>query len=401
MVGKAKMRVLFVDDEAMVLQMLRLATAAQRNEWETAFAQSGTEALELMAKQPFDVVVSDMRMPGMSGAQLLNETLRLHPATFRIILTGFVEQDEASKCIGSTHQFLSKPFELQTLRGVLSRANRVRELLRRHEVRTLVARNGSLPSIPELYFKILEALQAPDCPVERIAEIVKTDPAMTAKMLQLVNSAFFGFARQVANAEEAVMLLGTGRIRSLALTLHLFSVFDFDPKDGFSIEQIWNHSLRVAQMAERIARQEEANEVVVDQAFTAGLLHDLGMLMLANDAQFNYTETLGRARRENRLLEDLEREVYQGSHAEIGAALLDLWSLPLGLVEAVLWHSAPSGAQQTSFSAVTAVSIANFLAQEANPESSWGPPCGLDIASLERLGLQERVEVWREAVRGL
>jgi HD-like signal output (HDOD) protein len=118
-----------------------------------------------------------------------------------------------------------------------------------------------LPSIPRVYFEILSALQNPDCSAEEIGQIVSTDPALTTKLLQLVNSAFMGFAREVSNAEEAVMLLGTGTIRSLALGLHAFSAFTSSPLTDQTLQRFWDHSARVARLG-RSSRLDEWREQV-------------------------------------------------------------------------------------------------------------------------------------------
>jgi putative nucleotidyltransferase with HDIG domain len=394
--GLAKMRILFVDDEEMVLRMLRIAVASMREAWEASFVTSGREALDLLAKETFDMVISDMRMPGMTGAQLLNEVFRLYPGTFRVILTGFVEQEKVMETVGTAHQFLSKPFQLDSLKELLLRAASLRQRLRGQQARVLVSKTGCVPSIPEVYFKILDALQAPECPVERIGEIAATDPGLTSKILQLVNSAFFGFASQISSPSEAVILLGTGTIRSLALTCRLFSAFKVEHSNYFSVEQVWTHSLRVARLAERISRVERANNLIVDQAFTAGLLHDIGKLILANSFASAYLELVGRSVKDQRPLSEIEGEALKTTHAEVGACLLQLWGLPSSLVEAVLWHEQPASASVEGFSAVTAVHVANFLDHEANSHAGDGSPTPLDAAYLARINLGQRLDLWRE-----
>jgi putative nucleotidyltransferase with HDIG domain len=390
------MRILFVDDEEMVLRMLRLAVASMQGQWEASFAASGPEALDSLARQPADIVVSDMRMPGMNGAQLLNEVFRLHPETFRVILTGFVEQERVMETVGTAHQFLSKPIQLDALKELFRRADSLRQRLENRQTRLLISQTGCLPTVPDIYFKILNALQEPDCPAERIADIAATDPGLTSKLLQLVNSAFFGFASPVSSPKEAVMILGTGTIRSLALTCRLFSAFKLDASSALTLDQVWNHSCRVARMAEHIARLEHSNHAIIEQAFTAGLLHDLGKLILAQAIGPDYAALVRQAQREKCVLGELEKKVLGTSHAEIGASLLQLWGLPSPLVEAVLYHEAPEDGAPDGFSALIAVHVANVLDHEAHNGSSDGAPRIVDSACLHRLNLKERFEKWRE-----
>src|SRR5207249_1724277 len=110
--------------------------------------------------------------------------------------------------VGATHQFLAKPCQLSAIEATLNRVRGLRELVRSEPIQKIVTRKDSLPSIPAVYFKLVEALQNPNCPTEGIGEIVAGDPGLTAKILQLVNSSFFGFAREVSSVGDAVMLLG-------------------------------------------------------------------------------------------------------------------------------------------------------------------------------------------------
>jgi putative nucleotidyltransferase with HDIG domain len=417
--NQSKTRILFVDDEPIILELLRLSVSSMKGEWETAFAKSAEEALGLMENgrpsqsdaasvqaltpadqpragaaetDPFDIVVTDMQLPGISGAQLLNEVMRRFPATIRIILSGYGDQELVMKCVGSAHQFLLKPFKLADLKSALKRINGLKERLHSAEIQRLVGRKEFLPSVPDVYFKVLDALQNPDCPVERIGKIVDTDPAVTIKLLQLVNSAFLGFAREVSSADEAVMILGTGTIRSLVLSLHLFSVYSASKPESGSLEKVWSHSVRVGRLAQRIARLEGADEKVVEESFTAGLLHDVGKLILSENPSVNYLQVVARAREGKLRLVDAERAAFEATHAEVGAYLLDLWGLPLPLVEAVAWHHEPARVSEPVFGPLTAVHVANVLDQKTTcPE---GVADELDGDYLEQLKLGGRIEAW-------
>jgi HD-like signal output (HDOD) protein/CheY-like chemotaxis protein len=392
-----KTRVLFVDDEPTILELLDLTVAGMSGAWETGLAESGEKALKLLEKDRFDVVVADMRMPGMNGAQLLNEVMRRHPTTSRIILSGYADQQELLRCIGATHQFLAKPCEVTVLQATLTRMRDLRDRLRGEEIQKLVIRKNAIPTIPEVYFKIAEALQKPDCPVELIAEAVAKDPGLTARILQLVNSAFFGYAREVSSAEEAVMLLGVGRIRSLALTAHLFTTFEAVVSEHWSVEQIWGHSIRTAQWAKKIAEIESDDDHAAEQAFTSGILHDAGKLLLMNNLLGDYLDILKLAAESHRPLAEVELEKLGTTHATVGAYLLDLWGLPMSLVEAVALHHEPTRASQMVFSPLTAVHAANVFENAAHPQGDPQAAPQLDALYLDQLSLGSRVEAWRGA----
>jgi putative nucleotidyltransferase with HDIG domain len=393
-----KTRILFVDDDPLVLRMLQLAVELLNGEWETDFVKSGTEALTRMSEQPYDAIVTDMCMPGMSGAELLNEVMRRHPSTIRLILSSFADEETVLLCVGAAHQFLSKPFRLEQLQASLDRIHLLRTRIANPEIRALVTKKGSLPSIPAVYFEILAALQNPDCPAHDIGDIVAKDPALTTKLLQLVNSAFFGFAEDVSSPNDAVMLLGVGTIRSLALTTQLFSAFSTKNFKNSPLQRVWTHSMRVGQLAKRIAQLETGNQEIMEEAFTAGTLHDVGKLILAENLPEVYSGIVVRAREQQRPLTELEQETLHATHAEAGAYLLDLWGLPTPLVEAVALHHEPARSASQEFSPLTAVHVGNILEHEENAadlKDNHGSVPQLDTEYLTRLGLADRFDAWR------
>ena len=393
--GIAKPRVLFVDDEPQLLRMLRLMML-RMPEWDASFVESGQAALALMEQKPFDIVVADMRMPEMNGAQLLNETMKRHPQTFRLILSGYADQDTVFKCVGSTHQFLSKPCSLELLRATLDRLCGLNKGLCSPEFQKIVTQISALPSIPKLYFSIIDALQDPNCSTATIGEIVAEDPGMTSKMLQLVNSAFFGFSGSVSSPAEAVQVLGTSRIRALTLSICVFSAFDEVKFKALSVEQIWNHSVQTAVGAQQIAFLESADDTFVEQAFTAGLLHDVGKLIMADKLPDAFLKVIDTARKEKRPIEIVEREQLGTTHAELGAYLLGLWGMPVPLVAAVAWHHNPER-DSSVFCPLTAVHVANSI---FNLERLLGCPASpINMDYLGAIGMADRLKDWTSALR--
>ncbi|MBM3879764.1 MAG: HDOD domain-containing protein [Verrucomicrobia bacterium] len=389
-----KTRILFVDDESSMLELLRLMMRTMADEWESSFVQSGAAALESMEQQPFDVIVTDMRMPQMTGAQLLNQVMRRYPQTVRIVLSAYADERTALESIGATHQWLQKPCPLPVLKSAVSRIHGLNRRLQRPEVRLLAARLSSLPSIPSVYFRMLEALESCDVSVETIGAILAEDPGLTAKVLQLVNSAFFGFARPVANGAEAVQLLGVGRILSLALAVNLFAGLEAAIFKNLPLQPLLDHSLLTGLWAGRIVQLEGGDRNLYNLAFTGGLLHDVGKLVLATNLPDPYRQTLAHAERTHVPLAEHEQNAFGATHADVGGYLLGIWGLPVPLVEAVALHHEPSKGIDTNFSPLTAIHVANALAVDQTGAKGWVGACPLDHSYLTALGLQARVPVW-------
>ena len=396
----AKTRILFVDDEPSMLRVLKMALRSMNNTWDMDFANSGEDALALIDVKNFDVVVTDMRMPGMNGAQLLNHVLRRHPHTIRIILSGYSDLSEVMNCVGLTHQFLEKPCSLDDLKDCLKRVTQVKTRLTNDKLCELTGSLKNLPSVPELYLEIADALQSPTASSQRIAEIASKDPAISAKLLQLSNSAFFGFSRKVFSVDEAVQLLGVGVIQSLAMAVPIFSSFSRGKCPAFPIDQIWEHSVETAAIGRRICSHDLDDSFMGEQAFCAGVLHDLGKIILADGLPDAYAAALKEAQDTHTPLYEVERKHFQTTHAEVGAYLLALWGLPIPLVEAVACHHHPRRCGTEEICLAGVVHIANALhhSQAAHPEIVPSP---VDTDYLKFTGLENQFATWRKELSEL
>ena len=233
-----KKRIIFVDDEPNLLKGLSRMLRPLREEWEMLFVGSGSDALAALEKDAFDVVVSDMRMPGMDGAQLLAEVAQRYPQIVRIVLSGHMDKEMIYRSVGRAHQYLAKPCDAARLKSTVARACTIRDSLADKFLKELVAGMKSLPSLPSLYIELVEYLQSPEASIQTVGKIIARDVGMTAKILQLVNSAFFGLSRKVGSPSQAVSLLGLDTIRALVLSVQAFSQFDETNLPGFHTESL-------------------------------------------------------------------------------------------------------------------------------------------------------------------
>ncbi len=387
-------RVLFVDDDPNVLEGLRRMLHAMRDTWHMAFVQSAAEAQEILAGDSYDVIVTDMRMPGLDGAALLAFVRDNYPHMVRIVLSGQADMESILRTVGPSHQYLAKPCDADTLRKTVDRACSLSSLLSREELKGLIARVGSLPSLPAVYTELVQELASEDASIHRIGEIVSKDVAMSAKILQLVNSAFFGLPRQVGSPSQAAALLGTETLRALVLSVHVFSQYDASRLPGVSIEQLWHHSSRTSVLAKRIAEMESAGKRCVEDAFIAGFLHAAGTLVLASGLQFGYLDAREMAESEGLPQHVAETRRLGASHGEVGGYLLGLWGLPNPVVEAVAFHDNPSDSEAPGFTPLTAVHVACALHCEAGTAAPI-QGTAVDLDYLAREGLSEHLDAWR------
>jgi putative nucleotidyltransferase with HDIG domain len=312
------------------------------------------------------------------------------------VLSGYADQLLIMRSVGVAHQYLSKPCDAETLRSLVTRALDLRALLANEQIKRLISRMSALPSLPSLYAEIVNELQSPDASIRRVGDIIAHDPCMTAKILQLVNSAFFGIRRVISNPMDAATFLGLETIQSLVLSLNAFAKFEACRIPGCSIEQIWSHSMATGVLAKKIMEGENAGKVQITEAFTAGLLHDLGKLVLAANLPQEYSEVLARSARDQATLQDAEREVIGSTHAEVGAYLLGLWGLPDPIIEAVALHHHPSDCAEKVFGPLCAVHVADALDSEHPSRRKHATPSAQpDLAYLSAIGKADRLDDWR------
>jgi HD-like signal output (HDOD) protein len=346
-------RVLFVDDEPAILMSLRNLLHRERRRWDMVFVGSGASALDEMRKEPFDVVVSDMRMPQMDGATLLTQIQDESPATVRIVLSGHADREAIVRALPALHQLLSKPCDTNTLRGAIERAMELDARSHDRVIREVIGRIDKLPSPPAIFDELAGVLTSARPSVDEVTRIVESDPATCAKILQLVNSAYFGRGHSTASIPRAVAELGTEQLRYVALTASVFSSTPAVALPGFSIETIQHSSAKVAQIARSLVSGYRG-----DEAFAAGLLHDVGQIVLAIGMPDAYTDVMRRVH-DGEEIETVEREVFGASHADVGAGLLQIWGLPSAIVDPVRFHHSPENAPDSTRDIAVAINFAD------------------------------------------
>jgi putative nucleotidyltransferase with HDIG domain len=379
-------RVLLVTDDPSAQRAFRQALAPVQREWEIAAAR-GTEALRRLDGPPFDALVVDAHLAGVECTDLLVEVRRRYPPMARIVLAETDRPGELVRFVAVAHRVLPKPCDPPELLGAIQRAHSLRELLGNPALASVVGRLSSVPALSTLYTRIADELMMPDFSLAAVGELVAQDLGIAARLLQMANSALVGLRRAATTPNQAVKILGADLTRTLVLAADLFSRYNPASLRPFSIEALWEHSQKVAELAGMIAHDQRADERVVRESALAGLLHDIGRLTFASQLAGPYKEVLNVMRRESVPTEEAERRVLGTSHAEVGAYLLGLWGLPDALVEAVAWHHNPGACPGTTFTALTAVHAADAIVRAetgAKPDADY----------LARLGLTDRWVHW-------
>lgn len=389
-------KILFVDDEPHILEGLRNLLRRFRKQWKMSFAEGGEEALKILECEHFDVLVTDMRMPGIDGSELLKIVKQDYPHLVRIVLSGYTELEAAMRAVPVAHQFLTKPCDADHLLEVVERACGLQSLIDDEMVKKIVGKLDKLPSLPKTYSKITEALAQDEVDAKVITAIIEKDMSMCAKILQMVNSAFFRSALPVTNIEFAIVRLGFETVKNLVLGVEIFESAKLvsESAEWFSVEHLQEHS----QLSANIARQMFQDTQKSDDAFMAATLHDIGELVLAI-AQPRYLQKVYELSKEkNQPIQVIEKKLTGVTHAEIGAYLLGLWGLPYPIVEAVANHHEPARSKSKEFDLVGSSYFAANLASEMLNNESEGDDyqVNLDSEYIDRVEISEsQINQWR------
>ena len=387
--------ILFVDDEPNLLDGMKRNLRTMRREWQIQFVGSGPEAIGILENKPVDVIISDMRMPDMDGVALLNLVMNRYPHVVRIILSGQSDKMEVLKSVVPAHQFLSKPCDPDTLKSTISRALALRAVIGDENLRKLVSKIGALPALPEVYLELVDEIESDSSTAESVGKIVSKDVGVSADLLKTVNSSFFGFTRNITKPEEAVALLGIDLIKGLVLSFNLMSVFKQHGPASFSVKELWRHSHTVAGVARRLVKELKRSPKEADEAYLAGLLHDIGKLILAQHLPSQLEEMLDQAKAEGRPFHEAEYAGMGTSHAEIGAYLMGLWGFSESVVEAVSLHHRPGNERQDQPSILTLVHVADCLEHQLTLDRGGLVPPELSLEHLAAVGCLEKMEDWQ------
>ncbi len=366
------LKVLLVDDEAAILSGLARILCMYEPTWDVRTASEAEGALEMLTQFPADVVVSDVRMPKMTGDRFLGEVRDRYPNVVRILLTGHADECASLRSIGTAHRFLCKPCQAELLVKSIGESSSLRKLLSHPDLIRLAGSANSLPAAPSLYIKLRHALNDPNCSADQVGDIVAKDVAMSAKVLQIVNSSFFGLGRPVSSPSQACMVLGTDTLSSIVAMADGFSRFGSVSVGGLSIEELQSHSLAVGALTRKIAALRPETAPYMEIALLAGLLHDAGKLLLAS-ARPDYANVLKASAAVQKPVDMVERKLWGCGHGEVGGYLLGLWGLSDPIVEAVAFHHRPEEAPSPGFNLAHCVHLADLLCRQGGSENLSAP----------------------------
>src|SRR5688572_8767750 len=391
-------RILVLIDDATALAQAEALFSQLPDRWKVHVTQTTENALCLLDQVQFEVIFVDLKAGAFASVQFLHQVWLKHSSTIHFLMSDNMAPDLMVTCALGPHQVLLKPVDGQGIRNALERAQLIDRLFQHKDVQSLVSRIRTFPSRPTIYAEVIRELRSSTASAQTVGELVSRDLAISTKLLQITNSAFFGFNRPVEKLGDAVLLLGMETTASLILGIEAFSQLDNVKLKYFSSDHVWKHCQIVANSARAITEHVTQDADLAHEAYTAALLHDIGKLALAVNLDEAYRDALNLGREKNVPAWEVERQAFGATHAEAGAYLLSLWGLPAGVIEAVASHHLPARELSSEFTALTALHLANALENSINNQRPGEEP-KLDLDYPTELRIIEQLDTFRDLVQ--
>jgi putative nucleotidyltransferase with HDIG domain len=395
-----KKNILLVDEDALVLKALKRSLRRFKDQCNVFYAQSATEALEQLDQDVIDVLITEVRLIDSDSELFLRTFLKQHPSAARIVLTGYTNSDTIFKFAGLAHQLLAKPWSDQTLIETIQRADFISQMLSDERLKRTLNLIENFPSIPSVYMELTKKLNSSNASMEEIGAIIIRDPSLTIKLLQIVNSPYYGLPMPVTDPQKAVTLLGLDIVKGFVLTSGIFKQYEQPSPVGLQIDALWQHSLKAANIVRQIARWEHLAKEIEEASFIASLLHDVGKIIIASNFPSEYKEICSCTELDTLPGWQAEQKVLGVSHAEIGAYLLGLWGLPLAIIKAVQEHHCPNVDEHAQIDQTVLVHVANAI-EKASITPAADPLADLNPEFIARLHLSNSIAKWQQQIRSM
>jgi HD-like signal output (HDOD) protein len=372
-------------------------TQALGAEWEATSVACEADALAQFEERSFDAFVVDFNLGSPDASELLNQVLEKRPETTRFLFAYEADLALVAAKVQGTHQILPKPIEPASVKSRIE--NGVSDSSSRQSETDVAKGPSDSPAIPPVYAEVLKALESPGVTNEQVGEIIAGDASLTSEVLRLTNSAYLGLPRNISDPVEAVESLGLEAVKALVMALQFLAEHSRLRPGYLSVDQIWQHSIKVGKIARDLMLFETKDRTLASQALTAGLLHDLGKVVLATNFDDLYGRVHSLARKQPVALWDIEKEMFGANHGEIGACLVGMWNMPSAIVEAAALHHDPPLGENQQLTPLAAVHIANVLERELGAsEADMIVAPIINTPFLNELGLLQRLPVWRAAI---
>lgn len=350
------------------------------------------KAKSIIDSQSIDLVVSSIELPDGTGTDLHKYIYKNHNSIIRFLCSENSNKDIVYQSAGYIHQFMNMACKPKQFMKIINNAFGLRDVLANNDLHKRISGITNLPSPPEIYNQLVTEIQRDDPSIRNIANLIKKDVSITAKVLHMVNSAYFGLSTHVENPLHAVNLLGIDTIQSMVLSAGVFNLFKDPEIPGYSLDSIYTNSLVVGTSSRHLANAFGLMTKQTEDALMAGMLHDIGKLVMLSYFPEEFKKSIKLSTEESIPLFEAEKQILGVSDAEIGAHLLSLWGLPNSILEAIAHRYTPAKAPSPITNVLTAVHLGYALNHDIQHNIRKETQSAVDMDYLEKLNLSNSVE---------
>jgi len=352
--------ILIVDDEVQILKAL--VRLFMDTDYEIVIAEGGEEALKILEKQQFNMVISDMKMPYMDGYDLLSKVKELYPKTVRIILSGYSDEKVVFHALQKNiaRLYVFKPWKNDELIQIVTQLLETEDILNNSNLLNFINNIENLPTIKANYQHIINLIND-DTDISTISNEIEKDISIAAKILNVANSAFYG--SKTGSVKQAVSYIGLQNTKNLITSISIIDTMSENSAAKNMIKNIWKHSFLSNKLL-AFLYEKHLKKRVPDTYSSAGLLHNIGKIFFLKYFYKEYLNLLLKARDDKVDITRLEAEAFTVTHNEAGGYLLEWWEFPFAIVETALYSQNPMDAKVVNKEIVCAVHIVSKYAME-------------------------------------
>ncbi len=360
--------ILFVDDESVLLEFYK-SYFKFREGWNAHLCSDPLSVQEILKNEPIDIIVSDLNMPGINGAELLSTVAENFPWVIRVILTSEANNNLSLKAVKYAHRCLKKPVNMAEIESEIENTLLVYKSEISRIVRTVLTGLDSIPVMPKVYTELIsEIKKGEEASLHKIGDLVAEDPGMSMNILRVVNSPYFGSELTINKPEHAVTMLGLNVVKNLILTAELIDIFPLSPENSSLVDDIIHHSTLCSCLMTEIFAHEELNGKVskedVEIAGSIGMFHDVGKIVLASEFPDLYQKVTAIHHHSDERLSSIEWQHLGVSHAEVGAYLMSLWGLSSKVAKTIAIHCSASKENRKRDIFMRAIHYSNHIAYQ-------------------------------------
>jgi YesN/AraC family two-component response regulator len=351
--------ILFVDDEQNILNALQ--RVFRKSDHHIFVANSAWEGLKQLSKNKIDILVTDYKMPGMDGYALCKMVKEKYPHIVRIMLSGYSTDKIILKALfeGTIRLFLTKPWDDDFFRNYIDRLVRLDATLENPQLKAYIHNLSHFPGVPDIYNKLIKAVDE-EKHMKYIAEIIEEDPALSAKILQIINSGAYGL--QSVSIQRAILFLGVEALRDLSISCSIFRDLRFPNELKGLAELLWQHSQLCNNYLQRIYQSVEKNKLP-SRLTSIGLLANIGFFLFLQNFPTQFPQYLNQLKNYHGTnYEEIDTSLFQITHSSIGSYLFHWWNMPYETVEIIVNHHSAASETGQEFIIANALALADVIA---------------------------------------